>query len=246
VPKNILVFGANSAIAHAVSRRFANQGARFVLVARDAAKLEANAADLVVRGAAMVATRIADLNALAGHLLLVSEGITELGHVDIVLIAHGILPDQQRCEEDMLELRNAIDTNLLSVVSLAMITARELERQGQGTLVVLGSVAGDRGRRSNYVYGAAKAGVDVFLQGLRARLDSRGVHVLTVKPGFVATPMTAQFTKGPLWATPDRVAGAICRAIEQSRRVIYVPWFWRPIMFVVRALPDFVITRLGM
>lgn len=246
MPKNILVFGANSAIAHAISRRFAEQNAKFVLVARDAAKLEANAADLAVRGATKVVTRVADLNVSADYLALVSGAITELGNFDIVVIAHGILPDQQRCEQDTRELRNAIDTNLVSVVSLAMITARELERQGRGTLVVLGSVAGDRGRRSNYVYGASKAGVAVFLEGLRARLVVRGVHVLTVKPGFIVTPMTAQFTKGPIWATPERVAGAICRAIDQSRSTIYVPWYWRPIMFLVRALPSFVMTRLRM
>jgi short-subunit dehydrogenase len=120
-----------------------------------------------------------------------------------------------------------------------------MEKQQGGSLVVLGSVAGDRGKRSNYIYGAAKAGVAVFLDGLRARLGPHEVHVLTVKPGFVDTPMTAKFTKGVLWATPEHVANAVCRAVEQRRSVIYTPWFWRPIMFVIRALPNAILGRLN-
>ncbi len=162
-----------------------------------------------------------------------------------MLIAHGTLPDQKSCEKSIDEMRLAIETNLFSVMSLATIAASRMEEQERGSLVVLGSVAGDRGRRSNYVYGAAKAGVAVFLDGLRARLGSEKVQVLTVKPGFVDTPMTARFKKGVLWATPEQVAKAVCRAIEQRRSVIYTPWFWRPIMFAIRALPSAILARLN-
>ena len=244
MPRNILVFGATSAIAHAIGRRYAKDGANFVLVARDPAKLDANAADLSVRGAAKVIVLAADLNDFAGHRELISRAVAELGRVDLVLIAHGTLPDQDRCENDVGETRLAIDTNLVSVMSLAAIAATKMADQHSGSLVVLGSVAGDRGKRSNYVYGAAKAGVAVFLDGLRARFRDDGVHVLTVKPGFVDTPMTTGFPKGALWVAPERVAKAVCRAVEQRRSVIYTPWFWRPVMFVIRILPSSILVRL--
>jgi len=242
--RNVLVVGATSAIAHAIGRRYAKEGANFVLVARDATKLDANAADLAVRGAAKAVAVVADLNDVAKHQDLISRAAAELGSLDVVLIAHGTLPDQERCEKNVGEMRLAIDTNLFSVMSLAMIAALEMEERRRGSLVVLGSVAGDRGKRSNYVYGAAKAGVAVFLDGLRARLGARGVHVLTVKPGFVDTPMTAGFNKTFLWATPEQVAKAVCRAVEQRRSEIYTPWFWRPIMLVIRALPNAILGRL--
>jgi hypothetical protein len=245
MPRNVLVFGATSAIAHAIGRRYAKEGSNFVLVARDATKLDANAADLSVRGAAKATALVADLNDFATHQDLISRAVSELGSLDVVLIAHGTLPDQKRCENNIGEMRLAIDTNLFSVISLAMIAASEMEQRQHGSLVVLGSVAGDRGKRSNYVYGAAKAGVAVFLDGLRARLAARGVHVLTVKPGFVDTPMTAGFKKGFLWATPEQVAKGVCRAVEQHRTEIYTPWFWRPIMFVIRALPNAILRRLN-
>ncbi len=244
MPRNILVFGATSAIAHAIGRRYAREGANFVLVARNQIKLDANAADLSVRGAAKAITLAADLNIFAAHSDLIGRAAAELGSLDIVLIAHGTLPEQESCEESIDEMRLAIETNLFSVMSLAMIAASRMEKQERGCLVVLGSVAGDRGKRSNYVYGAAKAGVAVFLDGLRARLGPDDVHVLTVKPGFVDTPMTARFEKGVLWATPEQVANAVCLAIDQRRSVIYTPWFWRPIMFIIRALPNAVFGRL--
>jgi short-subunit dehydrogenase len=244
VPANILVFGATSAIAHAIARRYATQGANFLLVGRDPARLQANAADLSVRGAAKAVPVTADLNDSKQYRSLVDRAVTELGKLDIVLIAHGTLPDQQRCEIDTDELRRVVDTNFTGVVSLASVIAAQLERQRHGSLVVFGSVAGDRGKRSNYVYGAAKAGVAVFLDGLRIRLGAQGVNVLTVKPGFVDTPMTTRVEKGPLWATPEKIATAVCRAIDRRRSVIYVPWFWRPVMFVIRVLPSAVFDRL--
>jgi decaprenylphospho-beta-D-erythro-pentofuranosid-2-ulose 2-reductase len=243
--RNVLVFGATSAIAHAIDRRFAGEGASLVLVGRDRPKLEANAADLSVRGATKILTLAADLNDFAGHRELIDRAVGELGRLDIVLIAHGTLPDQEGCENNVAELRRAIDTNLASVMSLSMAAASRLVEQRQGSLVVIGSVAGDRGRRRNYVYGAAKAGVAVFCDGLRARLRPSGVHVLTVKPGFVDTPMTAGFAKGMLWVAPERIATAVCRAIEQRKSVIYAPWFWRPIMFAIRALPSAILSRLN-
>jgi decaprenylphospho-beta-D-erythro-pentofuranosid-2-ulose 2-reductase len=122
--------------------------------------------------------------------------------------------------------------------------ANRFERQGFGTIAVISSVAGDRGRQSNYVYGAAKGAVSIFMQGLRNRLHPRGVQVLTIKPGFVDTPMTAAFPKGILWARPQQVARGICEAIEKKRDVVYLPWFWSPIMGVIRGLPEALFKRL--
>ena len=243
---NVLVFGATSAIAHAIDRRYAAGAGSFFLVGRDRAKLQANAQDLRDRGATNVATTEADLTKLELHDALVGQAIAALGRLDVVIIAHGVLPDQLALERDPEQLRATVETNLTSVLSLASASARQLASQRAGSLVVMGSVAGDRGKLSNYVYGAAKAGIAVFLDGLRARLRPQGVHVLTVKPGFVDTPMTARFKKGFLWATPDRVAAAVCAAIDRRRSVIYVPWFWRPVMLVIRALPRPLFERLGL
>jgi len=243
---NILVFGATSAIAQAVARRYADSQARFVLVARDSTKLAATAADLAARGGNVASTLIADLEDGDRHGEWVAAAVAALGTLDVVLIAHGTLPDQAQCEADAAAMRRAFDVNFVSAASLAAHVALQLERQRSGTLAVIASVAGDRGKRSNYVYGAAKAGLAVYLQGLRARLAPCGASVLTIKPGFVDTPMTAAFAKGVLWATPERVAAAICKAIDARRTVIYVPWFWRPVMFAIRMIPERVFMRMRM
>jgi len=240
----ILVFGATSAIAHAINRLYAGQSATFVLVGRDEEKLIANAKDLRARGAAKVVTLTADFIDLGQHAHLVAAAMAELERLDVVVIAHGMLPAQAGWETDPEQLRVAIDTNFTSVASLANAASRPLAAQRSGSLVVIGSVAGDRGRVANYLYGGAKAGIAVFLQGLRARLRPQGVHVLTVKPGLVDTPMTAGFSKGLLWAAPERVAAATRAAIAHRRDVVYIPWFWRPIMAVIRALPSAILERL--
>jgi short-subunit dehydrogenase len=243
---NILIFGATSAIAQAVARRYADAEGRFVLVARDSVKLAANAADLIARGATVPAALVADLEDGDRHGEWVAAAVAALGTLDVVLIAHGTLPDQAQCEADAAVMRRAIAVNFVSAASLATHVAQEFERQRSGRLAVIASVAGDRGKRSNYVYGAAKAGLAVYLQGLRARLAPCGASVLTIKPGFVDTPMTAGFAKGALWATPERVAAAICRAVAARRSVIYVPWFWRPIMLVIRLIPERLFIRMRM
>jgi short-subunit dehydrogenase len=134
--------------------------------------------------------------------------------------------------------------NGTATIAIAAAVARQMETQGRGTLAVISSVAGDRGRASNYVYGAAKAAVSTYLSGLRQRLSPRGVNVLTVKPGFVDTPMTASFKKGLLWAKPEHVARGIVHAIDKRRAVVYLPWFWAAIMAVIRGIPEFVFRRV--
>lgn len=245
--QNILIVGATSAIAEAVARLFAAQGDRLYLLARDAGRLEAMAQDLKIRGAESVSFGRFEAADFDGHGTVLDAAFGALGGtVDVALIAHGNLPGQKACEQDFRLMLEAFNTNALSVMSLLTDLANRFERQGHGTLAVIGSVAGDRGRQSNYVYGTAKAAVTVFLQGLRNRLHKSGVRVLTVKPGFVDTPMTADFQKGLLWAGPEKVASDIVKAIATGKDVLYTPGFWRWIMWVIKSIPEGIFKRLSL
>jgi short-subunit dehydrogenase len=237
----VFVAGATSAIAQATARLLAARGAALYLVARDPRKLAAVEADLRARGASHVASAAADLDDFARHGALLDAASTALGGLDVVFVAHGVLPDQAECERSFPRTLAAMNTNFLGPVSLAGEAAQRLQRGG--TIVVIGSVAGDRGRQSNYVYGSAKGGLAVFLAGLRHRLYASGINVINVKPGFVDTPMTRDFAKGPLWATPEKVAQGIVRAIERGAHDVYLPGFWRLIMTVIRTIPERVFLR---
>ncbi len=233
-------------IATAVARRYAERAARIGLVGRRAGALEALAADLRVRGAAEVETWVLDANDIARHAACLDAAWQRFGAFDHVLIAHGVLPEQDECERSAAAALASFDTNARSVLALLTDLANRFERQGTGAIGVISSPAGDRGRASNYVYGAAKAAVTNFASGLRHRLARKGVRVVTILPGFVDTPMTASFAKGPLWATPERVAADIDRALEGGFGAVYTPWFWRWIMLVIKHVPErlFVRTRL--
>lgn len=242
--RNILILGATSAIAEATARRFAAAGARFYLVGRNADKLAAIAHDLEIRSGQAVYSESLDLDLLDQHPALLSRAEKALGGIDVALIAHGVLPDQQACQQSVPMTLAAIHTNALSVISLATLLANSFETRGQGVVVAIGSVAGDRGRASNYVYGAAKGMVGLFLQGLRNRLAGKNIQIITIKPGFVDTPMTAAFEKkGLLWAQPDQIAQGIVTAVERRRDVIYLPWFWRWIMLVILHIPEGIFKR---
>jgi decaprenylphospho-beta-D-erythro-pentofuranosid-2-ulose 2-reductase len=227
----VVILGATSAIAHEVARLYAAERASLFLVARDEAKLSAVAADLRVRGAGEVETLISDL-ALRDR---DEEIVAAAGTPDVVLIAQGTLPEQYSLEAHPRSQVREFDLNATSVMVLAAYFANVL--QPGGVLAVIGSVAGDRGRRSNYVYGAAKAAIHTYCEGLRARLAPKDVAVVLIKPGWVDTPMTARIKKNALFASADSVARAIKRAIESRRAVAYVPGFWRWISLVVRLLP---------
>lgn len=243
---NILIFGATSAIAEATARIWAQGGHYLCLVARNRERVDAIAADLSVRGAGSVKSILLDINDMHQHEHVINEAATAMGGIDVVLVAHGTLGEQQACEQDFDLALAEFTTNALSVFSLLTHLANRFESQAHGTIVVLSSVAGDRGRQSNYIYGSAKGAVTLFLQGLRQRLFKFGVHVVTIKPGFVDTPMTAGFQKGGLWARPETIATGIHKAVERRLDVVYVPWFWRPIMAVIRAIPETVMKRLSL
>lgn len=243
--RNILIIGATSAIAEATTRRFAATGARFYLVGRNAERLAAIANDLEIRSGQSVVQENLDLDLVDQHPALLERASQVLGGIDVALIAHGTLPDQQACQQSVTSTLAAIHTNTLSVISLATLLANDFEARGRGTLIAISSVAGDRGRQSNYVYGAAKGMVSLFLQGLRNRLHSKGIQVITVKPGFVDTPMTAAFEKkGLLWAQPEQIAAGIVAAVDRGRNEVYLPWFWRWIMMIIVHIPEGVFKRL--
>jgi decaprenylphospho-beta-D-erythro-pentofuranosid-2-ulose 2-reductase len=234
----ILIVGAGSAIAQATARLFAARGDALFLVARNAQMLAAMAADLKIRGASTIGVQQMDLNDFAAHEGMLDSAEKTLNGLDTVLIAHGTLSNQQACEASVDLTLQELSTNGISVVALLTRIATRFEARKSGTIAVISSVAGDRGRQSNYVYGSAKALVSTFLSGLRQRLYKSKVAVVTIKPGFVDTPMTAALPKGALWAKPHKIANGIVRAIDRSSPVVYLPAFWRPIMLIIRTIPE--------
>lgn len=239
----VLLIGATSAIAHEVARAYATRGAHLFLVGRREQALQANGADLRVRGAADVDVAVLDANDVGAHPAVLNRAFERLGGVDVVLVAHGTLPDQMRAQASVSETLESFHTNATTVIALLTDLAGRLETQGHGVIGVISSPAGDRGRASNYIYGAAKAAVTNFASGLRHRLINKGVRVVTVLPGFVDTPMTAAFPKGPLWAQPQRVASDIVIALDRRNGTLYTPWFWRWIMALVVHLPNTLFLR---
>jgi short-subunit dehydrogenase len=243
-PVRVLIVGATSAIAAETARQYATYGARLYLTARDAERLEVVAADLRTRGAGAVETAVLDVTDRERGAAVMDAAWTAFGGLDVALVAHGVLPDQLQCEARAEDALAALDVNFLSTVALLTPLANHFEASGAGCIAVIGSVAGDRGRQSNYVYGAAKGGVERFLEGLRNRLWRSGVAVITLKPGFVDTPMTAGMRQGSLFVSAHRAGRAVYRSIEGRRDIAYIPWFWRPIMCLVRALPEPIFKRL--
>lgn len=236
--KKILIIGATSAIAWEVAKIYAAQKSRLCLVGRDEKKLRIVADDLDARGAQSTQVLAMELTDPATHGDMIRQARDRLQGMDCVLIAYGSLPDQSACEADASQTLKELNTNFISVVALLTQLANDMEQCGHGSLAVISSVAGDRGRQSNYIYGAAKGGLSIFLQGLRNRLAAKGVQVLTIKPGFVDTPMTTDFKKGLLWVSAETVAQGIVKAIDKKRDVVYLPWFWRGIMLIIKSIPE--------
>ncbi|QOV91959.1 SDR family NAD(P)-dependent oxidoreductase [Humisphaera borealis] len=253
---NYLVVGATSGIARALVRQLADDSLRrgtacgFVLAGRDGDELERLAADLRTRaGAAVsaVATCKFDAGAIDTIPAFFAEAAVALpGGLQELVLCHGWLPDAEGSKRDPAVMRQLIDVNYTSAVIVLELAAAHFERQGTGAITGISSVAGDRGRQSNYPYGASKAALSAYLQGLRNRLYHRGIPVLTVKPGFTDTAMTwgRISSDSPLNASPQRVAGHIARAMRRRRNVIYTPWFWRVIMLVFTSLPESIFKRL--
>jgi NAD(P)-dependent dehydrogenase (short-subunit alcohol dehydrogenase family) len=250
-PARVIVLGATSAMAEATARLYAAEGAALLLVGRNGERLAAISADLVARGAASAAVEVLDLAAPGAAAEAFPRFAAKLGGLDDVLIFYGILGDQRRAEHDLAHAREILQVNFLSAAEWCLAAAEALEAQQRGNLVVVGSVAGDRGRQSNYVYGAAKAGLAALVQGIAHRFAQRAAkgaarpRAVLVKPGFVDTPMTAGLKKGgPLWATPEAVARIVRRAAKTGGPTVYAPWFWRGILLVIRLVPAPIFQKL--
>lgn len=242
--KKVLVIGATSAIAEHCLRLWAARGDAVFLVGRNNERLQTIVADLKVRGSAQAHSYCMDLNSIDGHAAMLDASEAAMGGIDTVLIAHGTLSNQRACEQSVEETLAEIHTNALSTVSLLTQIANRFEPKHAGTIAVISSVAGDRGRASNYVYGSAKAMITAFTSGLRQRLYKSDVAVVNIRPGFVDTPMTAEFKKGLLWAKPAGVAATIVKAIDAKKSEIYAPAFWWAVMLLIKVLPEFIFKKI--
>ena len=242
--KNVLILGATSDMAQAVARRFAAEGWSLTLAARDPNALTSLAADLRIRAAAEVHTAAFDALAFEEH----ARFYRDLpARPDVVICAFGYMGINEEAFTDVEEMRRTIDTNFTGAVSILNVIAADFEKRRRGTIVGISSVAGDRGRQSNFIYGSAKAGFSAYLSGLRNRLWRAGVHVMTVKPGFCRTKMTENLDLPPaLTAEPEQVAEAIWKGIRKRRNTIYVLWMWRWIMLLIRLIPEPIFKRMNL
>lgn len=243
---NILILGATSAIAKHTTRLFAADEHNLYLVARSEYKLSSMKQDMLVRGAADVNYESSDLSDDKQHENLIKRATDTMGSIDIVLIAYGTLGNQKKSEKKYQNTLAELQTNCLSVISLLTILANQFEQQKSGSIAVISSPSGDRGRQSNYIYGTAKGALSIFLQGLRNRLAKSKVHVLTIKPGFVDTPMTKDFKKGLLWVNPEVISKGIYSAIKRKKEIVYLPYFWRYIMIIIKIIPEKIFKYLSL
>jgi decaprenylphospho-beta-D-erythro-pentofuranosid-2-ulose 2-reductase len=245
-PRRILILGATSGIAEACIHLWANRGDHLFLVGRNANRLAAVAADGRTRGAGYVDTAVVDLDRTEHHADLLAHAINSLGGLDIAFLALGVLGDQSKAERSFHDAAHIIHTNYTAPVSLLTWLANYCAQRHSGTLAVLSSVAGERGRKSNYVYGSSKAGLTAFVDGLRNRIDRDGVHVMTIKPGPVRTSMTEGMKGHERFADVNKVATTIVKSIDGGQDIVYVPGQWRLIMSVIRAIPERVFKKLNL
>ncbi|NKB68793.1 MAG: SDR family oxidoreductase [Candidatus Latescibacteria bacterium] len=245
--RRALILGAKSAIAQALARQLAAAGYDLALGARQCQQLTPFAADTRLHSQTQVDLFEFDALDTTAHAGLPGRVEETCGPFELAILVFGVLGDQAEARDQTEALEQILHTNFTSAAVVAAHLANYLEaRGGPGGLIGISSVAGDRGRQSNYSYGAAKGGFSLFLQGLRNRLAATPVHVMTVKPGFVDTPMIEGAEGLILVAPPDRVAGDILRAYRKKRDILYTPWFWRYIMLVTRCIPERLFKRLNL
>lgn len=242
----VLIVGATSAIARATAAELAHRGHALFLTARDAGELERIAADLRLRYEVPIESAAFDLADTDTHETLLQQAESGLGALHGVVLASGNLGDAALTRKDETETARLLHINFTAPALLLNRIARALESRGAGFIVGIGSVAGDRGRQSNYVYGSAKGGLALYLQGLRNRLHASGVQVMTVKPGFVDTAMTYGLPGLFLVASPQDVGHDIVTALYKGRDTLYTPWFWRWIMLIIRSIPERFFKRLSL
>ena len=237
--KNILIIGATSAIAKECAKIWAERGDKLFLVARNEENVKNIAENLINKDNIFTKTFCLDFNHHNEHVRMLDAAEKELVNIDLVLIAHGTLLDQKECEADVELAITEIKNNALSTVSLLTHLANRFERKKKGTIAIISSVAGERGRATNYVYGSSKAMVTTFASGLRQRLDKFNVKVITIKLGLVDTPMTSRFKKGLLWSKPQYVAKKIVQSIDNNKDEVYLPKLWYFVFFFNKIYPKF-------
>lgn len=233
----VVILGALSGMATEIARIYAARGAEFGLLGSSAERLDDLSADLRVRGAGKIKVLAANLSAPASYEGIIGEFADEMGGIDVLILAYGVLGDQARARQDLGHASEILTTDFLSAALWLLAAAKRMK--GKGTIAVFSSVAGDRGRQSNYVYGSAKAGLAVFAQGMAHDLAATGPRIIVVKPGFVVTPMTEAMNRsGLLWTGAKRAARIVVDAIDRRRGpFVYVPGFWRWIMLIIRLVP---------
>lgn len=239
----VLIIGAKSDIAKAVARVYAANGYDLILAARKSKELEGFAKDLKIRSSKDVSCVDIDVLDFASHNKFYEDLVERpVG----VVVAAGYLGDQEKAQSDFEESQKIVDTNYTGIVSVLNIIANDFEKRESGFIVGISSVAGDRGRKSNYVYGSSKAALTAYLSGLRNRLFDSGVHVLTVKPGFVATKMTEKMDLPErLTAKPDEVAKAIFHAQKSGKNVVYTKGMWKWIMLTIKNIPEWKFKKMS-
>ncbi|MBB4387232.1 SDR family NAD(P)-dependent oxidoreductase [Rhizobium leguminosarum] len=241
----VIILGATSAIASAAARLYAAEGASLLLVGRDENRLAQAAADLKMRGAETAEVAISDLGDPADVEKRLDAFVRQLGGVDHVLLAYGILGNQGEAERNLADAETILRVNFNSAAAWCLATANIIEKQGRGTLAVIGSVAGDRGRRANFIYGASKAGLEALVVGIAHRFADKGPRAVLIKPGPTMTPMTEGMNrKGALWAKPEQVAAIVHARAYRGGPVAYAPGFWRYIMLIIRNLPSAIFNRM--
>lgn len=244
---NILIIGANSAIAKQCARIWAKRNDNLYLVSRNQEELKKTSADLKTRGAFQVFNQCIDLTEINNHpSLLENIKIKFKEEIDLVLIAHGTLSDQKICEKNIENTLKEININAISTISLLTLIANYFEKRKKGTIAIISSVAGDIGKASNYIYGSAKAMVATFASGLRQRLNKSNISVITIKLGFVDTPMTASFKKGVLWSSPKKIAKKIISTIDNKKDEVYLPFFWKIIIIFIKLIPQKIFKKLNL
>lgn len=243
----IVILGTTSAVARAIAHEYAGLGYDLVVAARDAEENDAIASDLRIRHPIEVHALQWDAADFNAHEDFLAACVERLGEsLQGVVLCSGFMEEQETAQTDWAVAKSTIDINFTGAVSVLNLFANHFESKKRGFIAALGSVAGDRGRQSNYLYGAAKAGLSAYLEGLRNRLHHSGVQVTTIKPGFLDTKMTWGKPGLFLVASPDSAARAMVRAIEKKKNVAYVPWFWRYIMLIVRHVPEWQFKRMRM
>jgi short-subunit dehydrogenase len=247
VSETVLVIGAGSGIGRALLRQLAAEGARLVVAGRRAEEMERLAADCRVRFGVEAAPESFDALDFDSHQAFIERCASRFeGGFDGVALCHGEMPDEADARADPHVARRMIDVNYTSAVSLLEAASRNLDQRRSGWILALGSVAGDRGRPGNAIYGSTKAALATYLSGLRSRMARNGIPVVTVKPGVVDTGMTWGLPDLPLAAAPERVARDAMRGVRRDRAVVYSPWFWAIIMRVIRWIPDRIFKRLDL